>query len=217
MILFPDTSHETVLQPEGAVFLTDFSSLVIADVHLGKSATFRAHGLPVPEGDTARDLSRMRELASRLKADEIIIAGDLFHAAAGVSTELSYMLSSFITEIGIPIHLVTGNHDAKIRTLPCGMKSHPFIDRGNIRIVHDPADAGKGPSLHLAGHWHPVARIRDGKRTSLRLPSFVLRGNLLVLPAFGSFTGGAVLHPESGDRLFVPMRDQVIEVPEELL
>lgn len=217
MILFPDTSHETVLLPEGAVFLTNSSSLVIADVHLGKSATFRAHGLPVPEGDTARDLSRMRELASRMNAHEIIIAGDLFHAAAGVSTELSDMLSSFLTEIGIPIHLVTGNHDAKIRTLPCGMESHPFIDRGEIRIVHDPADAGKGPSLHLAGHWHPVARIRDGKRTSLRLPAFVLRGNLLVLPAFGSFTGGAVIHPETGDRLFVPMRDQVIEVPEELL
>jgi metallophosphoesterase superfamily enzyme len=127
------------------------------------------------------------------------------------------MLSSFMSQIGIPVHLVSGNHDAKIRELPCGMESHPFMDRGNLRIIHDPDDAETGPLLHLAGHWHPVAKIRDGKRTSLRLPAFLLRQGTLVLPAFGSFTGGAVIHPDKGDRIFVPMRDQVIEVPDGLL
>ena len=73
-----------------------------------------------------------------------------------------------------------------------------------------------GRQLHICGHWHPIVKIADGKRTSLRLPCFLLRGNTLVLPAYGSFTGGAVLKYGSGDRIFVALRDEVIEVPEKL-
>ena len=69
----------------------------------------------------------------------------------------------------------------------------------------------------VSAHWHPVAKIADGKRTSLRLPCFLLRRNVLVLPSFGSFTGGALVDREEGDRLFVAPGDRVIEVPEKLL
>ena len=41
---FPETPHVTLLA-EGAILLTDTMALVVADVHLGKSATFRARGL----------------------------------------------------------------------------------------------------------------------------------------------------------------------------
>ena len=34
---------------------------------------------------------------------------------------------------------------------------------------------------------------------------------------FGSFTGGRIIDPEPGDRLFVPLRDQVVEIPNDLL
>jgi hypothetical protein len=74
--------------------------------------------------------------------------------------------------------------------------------------------------LELASTWArvmPVARIADCKRTSLRLPCFLLRGAVLVAPSFGTFTGGAIIAREKGDRVFVAPGDRVIEVPEELL
>lgn len=204
-----------VLSPDGAVFLTKTSTLVVADVHLGKSAAFRAHGLPIPEGDTARDLSRLLDLARHHAAAELVIAGDLFHGPSGITPEIEEALAGFIKVLQIPLHLVGGNHDARIKRLPDGILPVPSLDRVGVRVIHDPADAVPG-GMHLAGHWHPIARIPDGRRTSLRMPCFLLRGNTLIVPAFGSFTGGAVIPPVSGDRIFVPLRENVVEVPPHL-
>lgn len=213
MNLFEHTDHAMRLLPDGAVFLMQSATLVLADVHLGKSAAFRAGGLPVPEGDTTRDLARMAALATECGAREVVVAGDLFHAPSGITPELAGELAAFLESLGVSLLLVGGNHDRKLPSLPCGLESADRLDRGGIRIIHDPADLRDTGHIHLAGHWHPIARIRDGKRTCLRLPAFLLRGKLLVLPAFGSFTGGAPIDAGKHDRIFVPMRDQVVEVP----
>jgi len=213
----PFTLHGTplLLSPEGTAFLPETATLIAADIHLGKSAAFRAHGLPIPEGDAARDLERLERLVRHHGAAELVIAGDLFHGPTGITPEIEEELGAFIVSLGIPFILVAGNHDAKFRKLPCELVSVPVLNRGRARIIHDPADAG-AEGLHFAGHWHPVVRIPDGKRTSLRMPCFLLRKNTMVLPAFGGFTGGAVISPEAGDRFFVPLRENVVEVPREL-
>ena len=201
------------LLAEGAVFFTGDSILVVADVHLGKSATFRARGLPVPEGDTARDLQRLLDLREKCGARHLVIAGDLFHAQSGITPELEAALARFIKELAIPVTLVLGNHDAKLAKLPEGLNCVSHFDLGaGVRIVHDPAHAA-GDTFHLCGHLHPVVSVRDGVRTSLRLPCFIYRNHTLVLPAFGSFTGGAHMKPQAEDRVFVSLRDTVVELP----
>jgi uncharacterized protein len=205
------------LLPEGAAFLTESSTLIVADVHLGKSAAFRAKGLPVPEGDSARDLGRLLDLAEKSKATQLVIAGDLFHSATGMTPDLAASMAEFITRLEIPITLVAGNHDLKIAKLPTQLRSVPHLDLAeNLRVIHDPAHAS-GDRLHISGHWHPVVKIPDGKRTSLRLPCFLFRNNTLVLPAFGSFTGGAILDAQPQDRVFVALREQVMELPPALI
>ncbi len=205
------------LLPEGGLFLADSATLVVADLHLGKSAAFRARGLPVPEGDTARDLGRMIALAEKLGAARLVVAGDLFHSPSGITAELEAALDTFLDSIGIPVSLVLGNHDAKLVAVPKRLHAVGILDLGNgIKVIHDPADA-HGEGLHVCGHLHPVVKIPDGTRTSLRLPCFLHRGNTLVLPSFGSFTGGLVIKPVEGDRIFVSLRDQVIELPPSLI
>jgi len=216
MLPFP-ADPSLCLLPEGAVFLTRTSTLVVADVHLGKSAAFRARGLPVPEGDTARDFRRILELVHRCDAKHLVIAGDLFHAPSGITPELEQAVVDFVAALQIPVTLVEGNHDKKIKRLPFPLNHVPHLDlEDSIRVLHDPAEA-EGEKLHLSGHWHPVVRIPDGKRTSLRLPCFLFRNNTVILPAFGSFTGGAIMEPEEGDRIFVALRDNVVELPAELI
>ncbi len=208
---------ELVLLPEGAVLLAEKSVLILADVHLGKSAVFRASGLPVPEGDTQRDLQRLAEMVGKYAARHLVIAGDLFHAPSGITSELETALDEFLREIEIPVTLVVGNHDAKISNLPPGLECVSVFDLGEkVRVLHDPAHA-TGDRLHLSGHWHPVVKIPDGRRTSLRLPCFLFRNNTLILPAFGSFTGGAILTAKPGDRVFVALRDSVVEIPTQLV
>lgn len=214
----PLPSHPSLsLLPECAAFLTNSSTLVVADVHLGKSAAFRAKGLPIPEGDNARDFARLLDLSRKHHAAHLVIAGDLFHAPSGITPELESALHDFLRDLAIPVTLVLGNHDLKIPGLvPSLRRAHDLSLEENIRVIHDPADA-MGEFLHISGHWHPVVKIPDGKRTSLRLPCFLLRENTLVLPAFGSFTGGAVIASTPADRVFVALRDQVIELPAALI
>jgi len=216
-LLFPFSDHSLALLPEGAAFLSESATLIVADIHLGKSAAFRARGLPLPEGDSARDIARLGALCEKYQAAQLVIAGDLFHALSGITPELETALAEFLTTLAIPTTLIVGNHDLKLAQLPTLLHpvSHLDLAQG-IRVIHDPAHA-TAERLHLAGHWHPVVKIPDGRRTSLRLPCFLARGNTLVLPAFGSFTGGAILKPQPQDRIFVTLREAVIELPPTLL
>lgn len=213
----PFPQHPTVtILPEGGVFLAGSSTLIVADIHLGKSAVFRSRGLPIPEGDTERDLQRLVYMVRNYDARHLVIAGDLFHAQSGMTSGLKTALTHFLKELEIPVTLILGNHDAKIPNLPTGLKCAPHLILGDVRIVHDPAHTS-GDHFHISGHWHPVVRIPDGKRTWLRLPCFLFRDNTLVLPAFGSFTGGAVLTPTAGDRIFAALRERMVEIPAVLL
>jgi DNA ligase-associated metallophosphoesterase len=206
------------LLPDKAVLLPD-GTLIVADLHLGKATAFQAKGLAIPEGDSDADLQRLGTICEQVGATRILINGDLFHSPAGLTPAIERLLETWLFTIPVPVQLIIGNHDAKLRRLPAALNPVPFTEAAGFHIVHDPADAppDKPALCALCAHWHPVARIADGKRTSLRLPCFLLRGSILVAPSFGSFTGGAIIDHQKGDRVFVAPGDRVIEVPAELL
>lgn len=213
-VLSPFPDHpEIQLLPDGAAYVSDCGTLIVADVHLGKSATFRARGLAVPEGDMARDFARLVALVRNCEVRRLVVAGDFFHASAGVTPELEHALANFLHEIEVPLVLVEGNHDRKLKSMPLGIRAVPsLVLAGGVRIVHDPVDVATD-HLHLTGHWHPVVHIRDRGKRVLRMPCFLRRGTTVVLPAFGSFTGGAVVATEKDDRIFVALRDSLVEMP----
>ncbi len=160
-----------------------------------------------------RDFARLLTLVVKYKARRLVIAGDFFHAPAGITSELEDALGKFILDLAVPLVLVAGNHDRKLKCLPLEMRAAPsMMLAGGVRVIHDPAEA-IADQLHLAGHWHPVVRICDGIQRPMRMPSFVFRSQTLVLPAFGSFTGGTIIAGERGDRVFVALRDSIIELP----
>lgn len=55
----------------------------------------------------------------------------------------------------------------------------------------------------LAGHLHPTATLYGLARDSVRLPCFAWTPGLVVLPAFGAFTGSAVDQLPPGTLRFV--------------
>lgn len=200
---------------DGAVLLSD-GTLVVADLHLGKATAFQAQGLAIPEGDSEADLKRLKALCAWHEATRLVINGDLFHSPAGLTADIEQLLETFINDMKIPVELTLGNHERKIPRIPPALSPEESASYAGFHIVHDPADAPKEvPSV--TAHWHPVVRIADGKRTSLRLPCFILRENMVILPSFGSFTGGQVIEPEKDDRFFVFPGEDVVEVPRELI
>lgn len=81
------------------------------------------------------------------------------------------------------------------------MVTEPLL-MGPFALQHEP-DAHASHHV-LAGHVHPVYRLRGKGRQSLRLPCFLLGNQVSLLPAFGAFTGGySVTQQEEGSRIFV--------------
>jgi DNA ligase-associated metallophosphoesterase len=196
--------------------LLEDGTLVVADLHLGKASAFQAKGLAIPEGDSEADLDRLTALAKWHQAERLIVNGDLFHSPAGLTDEIERLIEKWLDEVRIPVQLVLGNHERKLPRIPHGMHPVESVVCAGVHVVHDPKDAPEG-IISVTAHWHPYVKIADGKRTSLRLPCFLLRGDMLVLPAFGSFTGGQILDREEGDRYFVSPGEDVVEVPAELV
>jgi metallophosphoesterase superfamily enzyme len=63
----------------------------------------------------------------------------------------------------------------------------------------------------MAGHLHPAVRLAGRGGQSLALPCFYFGHAYAVLPAFGDFTGTALVSPRPGERVVVVADDTLIE------
>lgn len=213
-----DLAGEPVrLLPERALLLASRATLVVADLHWGKAATFRAAGVPVPSGSTAADLARLDAALDRTGARRLVVLGDLFHARAGrhAPTTLAALGAWRARRGALDILLVRGNHDRTAGDPPADLGiacvDAPHAE-GPFTLRHHPEHRA-GDGYVLAGHLHPTLRMAGVGRQRARLPCFWFGHEVAVLPAFGEFTGAAVIRPEREDRVWVVAGDAVLEVP----
>jgi DNA ligase-associated metallophosphoesterase len=193
------------LLPQRAVYWREMSALLVADVHLGKAGAFRAAGVAVPEGVTGATLGRLSEAMRASGASRLIILGDLLHHRSGVDAGLLDALRAWREQhAALPIDLVLGNHDVCAGSLPpeIGITVHQdALELEGITLTHEPGEDAERPTI--AGHVHPVVRLRGRGRQSVRGPAFVFGKHSALLPAFGAFTGGHVVTPNAEDAVFV--------------
>ena len=202
-----------ILHPFKAILWERKSTLLLADLHLGKARHFRQSGIPVPQaaGDTNWD--RLITLFLDFKPDRVLFLGDLFHSSYNTSwDEFCQLLDQFSH---IQFELVVGNHDilqdahyaqARLLIHADTLQEPPFL------FTHEPIEAETIELYNLAGHIHPSVRLRGNGRQYLRLPCFYFGAKQGILPAFGAFTGTATIQPQKGDRVFVIAEDVVMEV-----
>ena len=208
---------ETVwLLPECALWWPAGAALFVADLHLGKAATFRARGLPVPSGTTQDNLARLAQLLQRHKAQQLVLLGDFVHAAEAQSEALQTALVPWrAAHPALDVLLVRGNHDRHAGDPPAVLRARvvdePFL-LGPFAACHHP----QRHAAHtvLAGHVHPAVRLRGPGRDVLRLPCFCMEEGLALLPAFGAFTGSHTLPAAPGRQRFAVGAGQVWRVPE---
>lgn len=204
------------LLAQRAAFWIERRWLVIADAHFGKAAAFRARGVPVPQGTTTENLSRLDALISAVGPQAIVFLGDLFHAR---ESHAPATLAAFHAwrerHHRLDIVLVEGNHDLSAGRPPAGLRIHCETEPwrvGTMAFCHHPQ--WLPDTAAMAGHLHPAVRLHGRADDTVRLPCFWLRERLMVLPAFGSFTGGACIAREPGERVVALTDDRLFEIPE---
>lgn len=193
-----------VLLPEMAVWWPRRETVLIADTHFGKAATFRAHGIPVGDESLDHDLNRLSRVVSETGCERLVILGDLLHARQGRSpVTLNRVTEWRRRHRELSIELIKGNHDRAagppveewdFGLLPDGFEDGEFVYR------HHPKPAAAG--FVLAGHLHPKVILPMGAGAMIKLPCFWVREGLMVLPAFGSFIDSAPVQPVIGDAVY---------------
>ena len=68
------------LLPDGAVLWEATATLWLSDLHLGKAAHFRKHGVPIGSEPTLATLHRLRQQLMRWTPRRVLLLGDLFHS-----------------------------------------------------------------------------------------------------------------------------------------
>lgn len=203
------------LLPENALWWPAAHTLFIADLHLGKAASYRQFGLPVPAGSTQDNLQRLTRLVERHAPRQIVCLGDFLHAATGRTPAVLLALHAWRNQHDtVHITLVRGNHDRHA--------GDPPQDLG-IVVMNEPWLIGPfaachHPQIHtthfvLAGHTHPVFQLRGLARDRLSLPCFVKDEWQATLPAFGSFTGGHAVQAHARRLIYAVGGGRVWAIP----
>ena len=174
--------------------------MLVTDLHLGKSDHFRASGIPVPDGADGDTLGRLSALLTAVEAKRLVILGDLFQTAAGVTGPVLDRLAAF-RAAWPELRSRRPRQPRPQRGRPAGLARDHLprrtCRRRRRRLRHEPAagldepfapgESGQadGTTPTFCGHLHPAVSMKTG-RDRMRMPCFLFRGSTALLPAFGA-------------------------------
>ena len=176
-----------VARGSGALWWPGTRTLVVSDLHLGKSERVARRGGPLlPPYESRATLDRLAADVAALDPGRVIALGDSFDddsAARGLDTGTIDRLTVLMA--GRNWIWIAGNHDPA--PLEIGGRCMGSVEDAGLIFRHV-ADQVRG-AAEISGHYHPKIRITLGGRSVSR-PAFLVDADRLILPAFGAYTGG---------------------------
>lgn len=174
----------------GALFLPDHHLLCVSDLHLGKSERRARQGMTqLPPYETRDTLSRLEADLTATKATTVICLGDSFDdraAAEALGDEEKLWLKTL--QAGRDWVWIEGNHDPGPLDLG-GLHVAEFaLPPLTFRHIAQTDETGE-----ISGHYHPKASVRTRGKMVTR-PAFLIDRDRIILPAFGTYTGGLSSH-----------------------
>ncbi|MBT1704728.1 ligase-associated DNA damage response endonuclease PdeM [Chryseosolibacter indicus] len=204
--------EQVVLYPQKAMFWKKQNVLFLADLHLGKINHFRKSGIPVPVKANDRNLEVLMDIINLTKPQRVICLGDLFHSHYNSEWEVFGELVNHYAAISF--ELVVGNHDimSDHQYERKGIKLHDKLFMGPFLFTHHPLEEFSDTAYNIAGHIHPGIHLKGKGRQSVTLPCFYFGAKQAYLPAFGLFTGLALINPRKNDKVFVVADNKILSV-----
>ncbi|RYZ48684.1 MAG: ligase-associated DNA damage response endonuclease PdeM [Sphingobacteriales bacterium] len=200
------------LLPEKAMYWEAKKSLIVSDLHWGKSAHFRKHGIAIPNQTQTGDEIRLASLIRRHRPERLIIAGDLFHSKSNQQVEVFSHFRQ--AHQSLHIDLVVGNHDILPRETYDAFRLEfhsECLTEGPFCFAHDMIPGKEQFVIH--GHVHPALKIKSPgyNQPALKLCCFAEDRDRMILPAFGEFTGTHVLEAAHFRHLYLVAEQNVIQ------
>ncbi|WP_127845897.1 ligase-associated DNA damage response endonuclease PdeM [Psychroflexus aestuariivivens] len=202
-------NDEFILDPSGALYWTSKNVLLIADLHLGKIHHFRKHGHPIPAIVSLQNFLKLERVISKFKPKKVIFLGDLFHSTMNKDW---HKFQNWIEQRSENFTLVVGNHDIlapeEFEKIDISLEQN--IETEKFLLTHHPTETED--KFNICGHLHPGFRLNGEGKQQMKLACFFRSQNQLILPAFGTFTGKALMLPEPEDQVYVVADNEVFPV-----
>jgi len=183
---FSISENELVAMPSGALWWPAQSILCVSDLHFGKSNRLARMGQSwIPPYENQDTLLRLETDLDSTSAKKIICLGDSFD-----DNEASQSLPSdellWITKMqaGREWIWISGNHDPSPKSL--GGSFLHYLEIGKLYFQHI---ASAEDRFEISGHYHPKIRVII-KGQSFTRRCFLVDKNRVILPAYGTYTGG---------------------------
>ncbi|WOF43229.1 ligase-associated DNA damage response endonuclease PdeM [Sphingopyxis indica] len=179
--------HSFVPLADRALFWPRHGALIVADLHLEKASWYAAHGQPLPPYDSHDTLDRLARLATGTGARAIWCLGDSFHDR-DAATRIAAAVAARLDKLAAAARIlwIAGNHDGLSGGAWGGEVADELIVDGVV-LRHQSERTERRPEI--SGHFHPKLR-RTVRGRSVARPCFAGDAQRLILPAFGSLTGG---------------------------
>lgn len=162
-------------------------ALLVADLHLEKASFYARQGQMLPPYDSRATIDDLVSLIEKTRAERVFCLGDNYHDEGG-EARLEGMAAKQLQARTSQVQWIwiSGNHDRDVSGLWGGEVRGEWVG-GGIALRHE---ASRNPSIpEISGHYHPKIRIPvRGRHVSRRC--FVVGSHNLIMPAFGSLTGG---------------------------
>lgn len=175
-----------VARASGALHWPARSTLIVSDLHLGKSdRVARRNGPLLPPYEVRDTLMRLQRDIEEVGPSHVISLGDSFDdltAATTLRPEDRDCIGRLMA--GRNWTWITGNHDPAPAGLPGLSTDCLNLDPLDFRHI-----ASTKTRFEVSGHYHPKAAISVRGRAISR-PCFLRDARRLILPAFGTYTGG---------------------------
>jgi uncharacterized protein len=201
------------LSPNRSIYWEAEQALILSDVHLGKTTHFRKAGIAIPMQVFKNDMHRLVADIQFFNPKKIIIVGDLFHSIA--NNENDFFIKWRNDFLHIQIILVQGNHDILSDSWYANATISVVkntLTMGSIAFQHNyENDSDTNGIYTFSGHIHPGVNLKGAGRQSLQFPCFYFTNSYCLLPAFGIFTGLAIITPNKMDTIYAIVENEVIK------
>ncbi|MEF8840518.1 MAG: metallophosphoesterase [Haloarculaceae archaeon] len=192
-----------------AVHLPETSTLVLADVHLGKDA---ASNVELRLGEHEDVTGRFAALVGRFEPEEVVVAGDLLHSFSTLPRGVMETLEELRTtarEVGARIVVTPGNHDTMLDELWKGPTGSEYRV-GDWLVTHGHEEPEGVADRYLVGHDHPAIEIEGRRQPCYLYGEGIYRGaDVLVLPAFTRLAAGTPVNGARNGDLMSPLAREV--------
>ena len=191
LILSDQTLHAL---PSGALYWPARRVLTASDLHLGKSTRMaRRGGSLLPPFETLDTLTRLEADIGATGAETVICLGDSFDddlsCAELDDTHRQWLLRLMAGRAWV---WIAGNHDPA--PLSLGGSTRTDLTLHPLSFCHI---ATPDAVAEVSGHFHPKARLAGRSRAC-----FVADDRRVILPAYGTYTGGLAITDPALTALF---------------